>query len=56
MTWNRRREHVLAASSTPLGGVSPAVARDGRGYELERHHRKLLERACRALDQVIDAE
>jgi P27 family predicted phage terminase small subunit len=26
------------------------------GYELERHHLELLERACRALDNAIDAE
>jgi P27 family predicted phage terminase small subunit len=26
------------------------------GYELERHHLELLERACRALDHAIEAE
>jgi hypothetical protein len=52
-----RRVNVLPRPPKHLSAPARRLWRDTvEGYELERHHLELLERACRALDQAIDAE
>lgn len=50
----------MSALARPPKHLSAAARRLWRetveSYELERHHLELLERACRALDQTIEAE
>jgi phage terminase small subunit len=50
----------VSALARPPKHLSAAARRLWRemieGYELERHHLELLERACRSLDTALDAE